>query len=38
MDGESGSRAFTVSPDAKSLLYSRGVGGGDDLMMIENFR
>jgi hypothetical protein len=30
--------AFTVSPDGQTILYARFVGGGTDLMMIENFR
>jgi hypothetical protein len=38
LEGRSGARNFAVSPDARSFLYSRQVGGGDDLMMIENFR
>ena len=29
---------FTVSPDGKTILYSRTVSSGADLMMIENFR
>jgi Tol biopolymer transport system component len=31
-------RGLTVSPDGKTILYTRGVGEGSDLMMIENFR
>jgi Tol biopolymer transport system component len=34
-------RAFpylTVSPDGKTILYTKQVGEGSDLMMIENFR
>ena len=29
---------FTVSPDGKTILFTRLVGEGSDLMMIENFR
>jgi hypothetical protein len=29
---------ITVSPDGKRSLYGKFVGGGTDLMMIENFR
>ena len=29
---------LTVSPDGKTILFARIVGGGHDLMMIENFR
>ena len=29
---------MAVSPDGKTVLYTRAVGEGDDLMMIENFR
>jgi len=29
---------FAVSPDGKTILYSRTVNSGADLMMIENFR
>jgi len=29
---------FAVSPDGKTILYSRTVSSGSDLMMIENFR
>ena len=29
---------FAVSPDGKTILYSRAVSSGADLMMIENFR
>ena len=29
---------FTVSPDGKTILYTRVVNEGKDLMMIENFR
>ncbi len=29
---------LTVSPDGKTILYTRSVGEGSDLMMIENFR
>ena len=29
---------FAVSPDGKTILYSRTVSSGADLMMIENFR
>jgi hypothetical protein len=29
---------FAVSPDGKTILYSRNVSSGADLMMIENFR
>jgi WD40-like Beta Propeller Repeat len=29
---------FTVSPDGKTILYTRQVGEGLDLMMIDNFR
>jgi len=31
-------RGLTVSPDGKTILYTRTVGEGSDLMMIENFR
>jgi hypothetical protein len=33
-----GGGAFTVSLDGQTILYGRFVGGGTDLMMIENFR
>jgi len=29
---------MTVSPDGKTILYTRAVGEGTDLMMIDNFR
>jgi hypothetical protein len=29
---------FTVSPDGKTILYTRELGEGSDLMMIEDFR
>ena len=29
---------FAVSPDGKTILYTRTVNSGADLMMIENFR
>jgi hypothetical protein len=29
---------FTVSPDGTSILYTRQVSEGVDLMLIENFR
>jgi serine/threonine protein kinase len=29
---------LTVSPDGKTILFTKTVGGGPDLMMIENFR
>lgn len=29
---------FTVSPDGKTILYTKVVGEGSDLMLIENFR
>lgn len=29
---------FTVSPDGKTILYTRMVGEGSDLMLIESFR
>lgn len=29
---------FAVSPDGQTILYSRLVGNGADLMVIENFR
>jgi serine/threonine protein kinase len=39
---EKGSRnvflGLAVSPDGKTVLYARFVGGGSDLMMLENFR
>jgi len=39
---EKGSRnvflGLAVSPDGKTILYARFVGGGSDLMMLENFR
>jgi hypothetical protein len=28
---------LTVSPDGKTILFTRFVGEGSDLMMIENF-
>jgi len=31
-------RGLTVSPDGKTVLFTTGVDGGADLMMIENFR
>jgi Tol biopolymer transport system component/predicted Ser/Thr protein kinase len=33
-----GSGLFTVSPDGKTILLSKFVGEGSDLMLIENFR
>jgi len=35
---ENGQGGFTVSPDGKTILYTKMVGEGSDLMMIENFR
>jgi serine/threonine protein kinase len=35
---ENGQGGLTVSPDGKTIIYSRIVGEGSDLMMIENFR
>ncbi|MCU0248438.1 MAG: hypothetical protein MUC42_17855 [Bryobacter sp.] len=29
---------ITVTPDRKTFLFSRGIGSGNDLMMVENFR
>lgn len=29
---------FTASPDGKMILYSKVVGAGGDLIMVENFR
>ena len=29
---------FSVSPDGRYLLYSQYEGGGNDLMLVENFR
>jgi hypothetical protein len=29
---------FAVAPDGKTILYSRMVSSGADVMMIENFR
>ncbi len=29
---------LTVSPDGKTILFTKIVGQGSDLMMIENFR
>ena len=29
---------LTVSPDGKTILYTKTVGEGDDLVLIENFR
>ncbi len=29
---------FTVSPDGRTILYTKMVGAGSDLMLIENFR
>jgi Tol biopolymer transport system component/tRNA A-37 threonylcarbamoyl transferase component Bud32 len=37
MPDDHGAR-FAVSPDGKSILYSRGTGRSPDLMMIENFQ
>jgi Tol biopolymer transport system component len=33
-----GSGGLTVSPDGKTILYTRSGGAGADLMLIENFR
>jgi Tol biopolymer transport system component len=35
---EEPSYGLTVSPDGKTILYTKYVGQGTDLMMIENFR
>ena len=37
LDGYDGN-GITVSPDGKTILYTKSVGEGSDLMMIENFR
>jgi hypothetical protein len=29
---------LTISPDGRTILYTRVVGEGSDLMMIDNFR
>jgi hypothetical protein len=29
---------MAVSPDGRTILYTRAVGEGTDLMLIENFR
>jgi Tol biopolymer transport system component/tRNA A-37 threonylcarbamoyl transferase component Bud32 len=34
----SDTNGLTVSPDGKTILYTKVVGEGSDLMMIENFR
>ena len=33
-----GASGLTVSPDGKTILYTKAVGVGADLMLIENFR
>lgn len=35
---ESPDEGLTVSPDGKTILYTRRVREGSDLMMIEDFR
>ena len=35
---EGAPEGFTVSPDGKTILYTRVVNQGKDLMMIDNFR
>jgi hypothetical protein len=30
--------SLAVSPDGKTILYTKQVGEGSDLIMIENFR
>jgi serine/threonine protein kinase len=35
---EKGEGAVSASPDGRTVLYTRDVGGGGDLMLIENFR
>jgi Tol biopolymer transport system component len=35
---DKGSGSLTVSPDGKTILYTKVVSEGTDLMMIENFR
>jgi Tol biopolymer transport system component len=35
---ETDSRGFTVSPDGKTILYTKLENQGTDLMMIENFQ
>ena len=35
---ENGNGGLSVSPDGKTVLYSRLVSGGADLMLIQNFR
>ncbi len=31
-------QGFTVSADGKTILYTKSVGEGSDLVLIENFR
>jgi Tol biopolymer transport system component len=38
LDGAVGGAGLTVSPDGKTILFTKVGGEGSDLMMIENFR
>jgi len=38
VSGVVGLAALAVSPDGRTILYSKQVGSGNDLMLIENFR
>jgi eukaryotic-like serine/threonine-protein kinase len=38
LDRVEGAAGLTVSPDGKAILFTKVVGEGSDLMMIENFR
>lgn len=35
---ENWARGITVSPDGKTILYSKEMAAGSDLVLIENFR